>query len=137
MFHEDHLPAVLNFYDEPVVATPDIEYRQTINKVRMRIRGFYFCDIAPGCVSGDLMPLRNWPFEGVISCNCLPPRAFANDMHSISGFAICEASLNIFAKCEEVKTAGQGGRRCRSAEEGEVAGNGIKSASDIMVTLPI
>ena len=103
MFHEDHLPAVLNFYDEPVVATLDIEYRQPINKVRVRIRGFDFCDVAPGRVGGDFVPLRNWRFEGAISCNCLPPRAFANDVHLYQSFATLRSQFKIFAKCEEVK----------------------------------
>jgi hypothetical protein len=83
VFYEDHLPAVLNFHDETVVATPDIEYRQPINKIRVRIRGYDFCDVAPGCVSGNLMPLRNWPFKGAVPGDSLPPRAFANDMHPL------------------------------------------------------
>lgn len=87
MLHEDHLPAVFDLYNQSVISAANVKHGKWFNKVRVGIRGFYFCDVFPCCMSSDLMPLRNWRFEGMVSSDRIPPRAFANDVHLVRHFA--------------------------------------------------
>jgi hypothetical protein len=105
VLHEDDFPAILNFHDQPVMAALDVEYRKGINKVRVGIHGSHIGDVFPVSVSGDLMPLGNWPFECVISCDCLPPRAFADDVHSVD-FAKCEVNTEYSQNAKKSNESG-------------------------------
>lgn len=95
VLHEDHLPAILDLYDQSVFPAANVKHGVGVNEVSMGINKLDFVDVFPCRLSGDLMPLRNRPFEGVISCDCLPPSAFANHVQLIRRFAGCEVVTDV------------------------------------------
>jgi len=90
MFHEDELPAILNLHDQPIVATLDIEYRKWFDEVSVGVNCSKFGYVLPSRTRRNLVPPGNRAFEGRVSCDRLPPRSLANDVHYIRHFAIRE-----------------------------------------------
>ena len=99
VLHEDHLPAVFDLYNQPVLSAANIKHGVGINEVSMGINELNFVDVVPCGPSSDLVPLGNRAFEGVVSRNCILPGALADHVHLIRRFASCEVST-IFANCE-------------------------------------
>lgn len=95
VLHEDHLPAILDLYNQSIFPAANVKHGVGVDEVGMGINKLDFVNVFPRCGCGDLMPLRNRPFEGMIFSDCFPPSAFANHVHLIRRFANCEVALHI------------------------------------------
>ncbi len=73
MFHEDHLPPILNFHDQPISVTFEVENGVRSDKIGVWIRLPNLRQASPTRVSCYLVPIADWTFQGVIGGYSVPP----------------------------------------------------------------